>query len=230
MLGPIVVAIAACAPTGAVSEAPTTVSSTPVSPPTAVPSTAPREPVFWAAIRPVDAGELGVSWRPGCPVGVTDLRAIELHHWNERGEVLEGVLVVHADHAEDLVGVFASLFDARFPIQSVRPITAFDGDDDASMRANNTSAFNCRTISGTSTWSQHAYGGAVDINPLVNPWVRGGVVDPPEGAPFVDRSVDAPGLVRPGDVVTRAFAEIGWGWGGDWTTTLDYQHFSHNGR
>ena len=99
------------------------------------------------------------------------------------------------------------------------------------MRANNTSAFNCREIDGRpGVWSQHAFGGAVDINPLVNPWVRGGRVDPPEGAPFVDRDASVAGLIVAGDAVTDAFADVGWGWGGDWANALDYQHFSHNGR
>ncbi|MDH3707037.1 MAG: M15 family metallopeptidase, partial [Acidimicrobiia bacterium] len=95
---------------------------------------------------------------------------------------------------------------------------------------NNTSAYNCRTVAGTSTWSQHAYGRAVDINPLVNPWVQGNVVDPPEGAPYVIRDPAVAGLIVPGDVVTGAFAAIGWGWGGTWTSTKDYQHFSATGR
>ena len=186
---------------------------------------------FVASIGAVTAEELGGSWRPGCPVGIDDLRRVVLTHWNDHGEGVAGVLVVHADHADGIVTVFERLFDAGFPIHSVRPVTEFDSDDDRSMQANNTSAFNCREIAGRpGVWSQHAYGGAVDINPLVNPWVRGGRVDPPEGAPFVDRDPSVPGLIVAGDVVTEAFAAIGWGWGGDWTDTLDYQHFSHDGR
>ena len=188
-------------------------------------------PTFAASIGTVTAEELGGSWRPACPVGIDDLRRVVVTHWNDRGDAVGGVLVVHADHADGIVTVFGRLFDAGFPIHSMRPVTEFDSDDDRSMQANNTSAFNCREIAGRpGVWSRHAYGGAVDINPLVNPWVRGARVDPPEGAPFVDHDPSVPGLIVAGDVVTEAFAGIGWGWGGDWTDTLDYQHFSHDGR
>ena len=208
----------------------TTTSTTTSTSTTTTTTTEPPEPTFTAASRTTTAAELGVSWREGCPVAVEDLRWLELAHWDDEGFATTGVLVVHADHVDDVVTVFERLFDARFPIRSMRPITDFDADDDASMRANNSSAFNCRLISGTDRWSQHAYGGAIDINPLVNPWVRGSQVDPPEGAEYLDRTLDTPGLIKAGDVVTQAFADIGWGWGGDWNSSLDYQHFSHNGR
>ncbi|HUG86244.1 MAG TPA: cell wall-binding repeat-containing protein, partial [Euzebya sp.] len=173
----------------------------------------------------------GVTWREGCPVGLHDLAVVELAHWDFTGNVVDdGRLVVHRDHAADLLGVAQALFDARFPLYQVTPIEAFGGDDDASMAANNTSAFNCRYVGGTTTWSQHAYGSAVDLNPVQNPYVRGDVVDPPAGRDFLDRTDVRPGMiVRPGPV-TDAFAAIGWGWGADFATSDDYQHFSANGR
>ncbi len=212
---------------------PTTVAeetTTTMTVPTTTTTTEPPEPTFTSAVRSTSEEELGVSWRPGCPVPVEDLRWVELAHWDMEGAVGTGVLVVHADHVDAVLTVFERIFDARFPIERMDPITDFDADDNASMRANNSSAFNCRVISGTNRWSQHAYGGAIDINPLVNPWVRGSAVDPPEGAAYVDREADVPGLIRSGDAVTQAFADVGWGWGGDWSSSLDYQHFSHNGR
>ena len=217
------------------SSIPTTASpSTTEEPPTTMPTTStttePPEPVFFAAARETSEDELGASWRPGCPVPVEDLRWLDLAHWDMNGRVVDGVLVLHRDHVDAVVSVFERLFEGGFPIESMRPITEFDADDNVSMRANNSSAFNCRLIDGTDRWSQHAYGGAIDINPLINPWVRGDQVDPPEGAPYLDRDADVPGLIRSGDVVTEAFAAIGWGWGGDWSSSLDYQHFSHNGR
>ncbi len=213
------------------SERPPTTTATTSTTTTVTTTTPPLEPEFTASIELPTADDLGVSWRAGCPVAVEDLRWIELSHWDDQGRSVDGPLVVHADHADDIVAAFERLFDARFPVHSMRPITEFDGDDNASMSANNTSAFNCREIAGRpGVWSQHAYGGAIDINPLVNPWVRGSRVDPPEAAVFVDRDASVTGLIVAGDVVTEAFADIGWGWGGDWTNTLDYQHFSHNGR
>ena len=220
----------AAAPTTTTTPPDTTTSEVTTTMAPTTTTTEPPEPVFAATVRDTTEAELGVSWRPGCPVAVEDLRWVELAHWDMNERVRDGVLVVHADHVDAVLTVFEQLFDARFPIERMEPITAFDADDDASMRANNSSAFNCRVISGTSRWSQHAYGGAIDINPLLNPWVRGDVVDPPEGAAYLDRDADVPGLIRADDVVTRAFADVGWGWGGDWSSSLDYQHFSHNGR
>ncbi|MEM9203129.1 MAG: M15 family metallopeptidase, partial [Actinomycetota bacterium] len=209
-----------------IATTPTTVATTPTTLATALPAT----PSFSSRVRSTSEAELDSSWRSGCPVPVEDLRWLEVTHWDMNNQVADGVLVLHVDHVDAVISVFERLFDARFPIESMRPITDFAADDDASMRANNSSAFNCRLIDGTNRWSQHAYGGAIDINPLVNPWVRGDVVDPPGGAAYVDRTIDEPGLIRAGDVVTDAFAAIGWGWGGDWSSSLDYQHFSHNGR
>ncbi|MEM7140467.1 MAG: M15 family metallopeptidase [Actinomycetota bacterium] len=209
----------------------TTTSITTTTSTTTTTTTEPPVPTLDAQISPVTEEDLGLSWRTGCPVPAEDLRRLDMHHWNDDGRVVTGALIVHVDHVDDLISVFDRLFAAEFPIHAMAPVTDFGADDDASMAANNTSAFNCREISGRpGVWSQHSYGGAVDINPLVNPWVRGAQVDPPEGAPYVDRTVEATGIIVAGDVVTQAFADIGWGWGGNWRSSKDYQHFSHNGR
>jgi hypothetical protein len=98
------------------------------------------------------------------------------------------------------------------------------------MSANNTSAFNCRTVTGGDSYSEHSYGRAIDINPLVNPYVKGSTVLPPEGSQYADRSLDAPGMIHSGDEVVTAFAARGWVWGGTWSSLKDYQHFSTTGR
>ena len=143
-----------------------------------------------------------------------------------------GELVVHRDVAGDVVHVFRALFDARFPIRRMVLIDAYGGDDGRSMAANNTSAFNCRRSTGDpSAWSEHADGRAVDINPVQNPYVSStGAVEPEAGEAYTDRSRNAPGMIRAGGVVVRAFRSIGWGWGGNWTRSKDYQHFSRSGR
>ena len=169
------------------------------------------------------------TWEPGCPVGIDELRKLSLRYVDLDDAEREGEMIVHAEVAEDLLHVFARLYEQRFPIERIDPIEEFDGDDDASMAANNTSAFNCRPITGSDSWSQHAYGWAVDINPIQNPYVRDGEVLPPEGEPYLDRSDQRPGMVtRPG--VVEHFDEIGWGWGGDWSSLKDYMHFSLTGR
>lgn len=146
------------------------------------------------------------------------------------GAARVGELVVNVDVADDVVAVFETLFEAGFPIERMELVDVFGGDDLASMRANNTSAFNCRYVDGTTRWSEHAYGRAIDINPLLNPWIRGATVSPPEGERYSDRSLEMPGMIHDGDVVVDAFAAIGWEWGGTWRTSKDYQHFSASGR
>src|SRR5687767_13786757 len=170
------------------------------------------------------------SWRPGCPVALKDLSLITLTHWGFDGEVHRGELVVHADEARVVTEAFRALFQARFSIKRMQLVDVYGGDDDRSMAANNTSAFNCRTVEGSSSWSEHAYGRAIDINPIQNPEVRGDRVSPPAGSRYLDRSRRARGLIRADDAVVRAFASIGWGWGGYWTSFKDYQHFSATGR
>jgi hypothetical protein len=190
-------------------------------------------PGFAASIVAIDAGtaaRMTASWRPGCPVPLSDLRLVTITHWGFDGRPHPGELVVHADHAERIRDVFAALFEARFPIEQVRLVDEFGADDDRSMAANNTSAFNCRRAWGSSRWSEHAYGRAVDINPVQNPYRTGsGAVLPPAGREFLRRDADAPGLITRGGPVVAAFASIGWRWGGAWSNP-DYQHFSSTGR
>jgi len=125
---------------------------------------------------------------------------------------------------------YRALFKARFAIKRMQLVGVYGGDDDRSMAANNTSGFNCREAAGSSSWSEHAYGRAVDINPIQNPDVRDGRVSPPDGSRYLDRSRRARGVIRADDAVVRAFESIGWGWGGYWTSLKDYQHFSATGR
>jgi hypothetical protein len=110
-------------------------------------------------------------------------------------------------------------------------VDVYDGNDNRSMVANNTSAFNCREVAGRpGVLSEHSLGGAIDINPLINPWVHYGAVDPPEAAKYADRNAKWKGAIYPDDEVVRAFAAFGWGWGGAWPDSHDYQHFSASGR
>lgn len=173
---------------------------------------------------------MGASWRPGCPVALSDLRLIEVSHWGFDGEQRLGELVVHEEQAEAVVIVFRRLFDSRFPIEQIRLVDEFGGDDVASMAANNTSAFNCRRATGAARWSEHAYGRAIDINPVQNPYVTsGGSVLPPAGAEYVSRDAAAMGVIVGDGPVVAAFGSIGWGWGGAWSSGKDYQHFSSTG-
>jgi hypothetical protein len=171
----------------------------------------------------------GVSWHPGCPVSLGQLRLLRLSYWGFDHAVHQGELVVNASATAGLARVFRLLFAARFPIRQMRIVDDFGGDDEASMLADNTSAFNCRLVPGTGIWSQHAYGLAVDANPLENPEVQNGMVDPPAAAKWADRSRSSPAMIKDGDAAWRAFRAIGWTWGGDWRSPKDYMHFSANG-
>jgi hypothetical protein len=187
---------------------------------------------FTGSVLPIDdatAARMTSSWRPGCPVGLSDLRRVTLTHWGFDGQPRAGEIVVHRDQADRILGVFAAVFEAHFPLEQVRLIDEFGGDDNRSMAANNTSGFNCRYVAGTRRWSQHAYGRAIDVNPVQNPYVRAGDVTPPEGRPYVRRDRNVPGLITADGPVGAAFSRARWLWGGRWASP-DYQHFSSSGR
>jgi poly-gamma-glutamate synthesis protein (capsule biosynthesis protein) len=169
------------------------------------------------------------SWRPGCPVAIADLRVLSLSYWDFDGQRQQGELMVHNDVAKDVVEAFRSLYEDRFPIFRMELVDNFGADDEASMLADNTSAYNCRGIPGSNAWSQHAYGRAVDINPFENPEVRNGVVDPAPAVRYADRSLQDQGMIHDGDAAVQAFESIGWSWGGYWDEPKDYQHFSLTG-
>jgi D-alanyl-D-alanine carboxypeptidase len=178
----------------------------------------------------------GVVWDPGCPVSLDDLRSVVVPFVDFSGATQEGRLVVHRDAANAVGDVFSGLFVARFPIAKIEPIEAYGGDDDLSTLDNNTSAFNCRRAVGatgtnTKRWSQHAYGRAVDVNPLQNPYVRAnGTVLDPNAERFLDRKLTEPGMAVRGGTLVSLFATHGWKWGGNWRASKDYQHFSVTGK
>lgn len=173
--------------------------------------------------------DLRYSYRSGCPVGVGQLRTIRLSYWGFDNRAHLGRLVVHDRVTRDVVTVFRRLYAARFRIRRMVPVSRYRGSDDASMAADNTSGFNCRFVSGTSRWSMHAYGLAIDVNPVENPYVSGGRVRPRAGTRYVDRARRRPGMAVDGGVLVRAFAAVGWSWGGHWHGSADYQHFSTTG-
>jgi hypothetical protein len=137
-----------------------------------------------------------------------------------------GELIVNAALAEEVTRIFYELYLAKYPFTSVLLVDEFGekADDNASMAANNTSAFNYRLVAGTSSLSRHSYGAAIDCNPLYNPYLHDGSISPPEGAPYADREKDFPGKIDHADLAYQLFTQAGWLWGGDWKSP-DYQHF-----
>ena len=184
-------------------------------------------PAFTGTVEPVRWADLRFSYRAGCPVGPAALRTVAVSHWGFDGKPRVGRVVVAKVVAPGLVSVFRTLWRAKFPIRRLQPVSAYRGSDDASMAADNTSAFNCRFVGGTSRWSMHAFGEAIDVNPIENPYVRGSTVSPPAGRAYLDRSRERQGMAVVDGVLVRAFAAAGWKWGASFG---DYQHFSTSGR
>jgi hypothetical protein len=234
-----VLLLAGCAPAGDTARpqtrpaeataGPTGTPATPAATPagTVAPATSTVVPArfVWRTRRATKAN-LGSSWRAGCPVPPSRLRIVRLTYWTFEGAVAEGDLVLHRDVVERTKPVFATMFAERFPLRSVRAVTAFGSDDDRSMAADNTSAFNCRraVAAGPPTWSRHAYGTAIDVNPVENPYLFRGKVLPPAGRKYTDRRRAQPGKIRKGDAIHRAFTDAGYRWGGTFSNP-DYQHF-----
>ena len=184
-------------------------------------------PAFTSSIEPVRWSDLRHSYRQGCPVPPAGLRTVVVSHWGFDGKAHAGRVVVARRLAPGVVRVFRTLWEAKFPIRRLRPVSEYRGSDDASMAADNTSGFNCRFVGGTTRWSMHAYGEAIDVNPVENPYVRGSAVSPPAGRAYLDRSRYRRGMAVRGGVLVRAFAAAGWKWGASFG---DYQHFSTTGR
>ena len=184
-------------------------------------------PAYRSSTSSVTAADLGASWRSGCPVAPAALRRVRVDYWGYDGARHRGDLIVRSDVAPTVAAAFGKLYAGRFQIRRIHPITQYGASDDASMAANNTSAFNCRKVTGGSGWSEHAYGTAIDLNPVQNPYVLSdGTVLPASGKPWTDRSLRVAGMVTPNSVSRTAFAAVGWYWGGDWVHTKDYQHLS----
>jgi hypothetical protein len=237
---------AACS-NGAASERKTPKAAAPASvvpslPPPSSPITpaaepSPNPPGFDSSIAPLRGEMLRVvrnkNWHPGCPVPLSQLRVLTVDYHGFDGEVHSGPLVLNRRVVEDVRSVFARLYRAGFKIKHIalarryKP-NAHRYDDKRDVSA----SFNCRPATGNpGSISQHSYGWAIDINPIQNPYIgTDGKVLRRAAKPFVDRSIHSPGVIHAGGVVVRAFENIGWGWGGNWSSIKDYMHFSATGR
>lgn len=164
-----------------------------------------------------------------CPVAADDLAYVTVSHVGFDGLVHTGELIVNRAVADDIVGVFAALYEARYPIEEMRVVAAPELDLLPTGDGNNTTSFVCRAATGGTNWSQHAYGLAIDVNPFQNPYVKGDLVLPELASYYTDRELAEPGIITGGGVVDTAFASIGWGWGGNWSSLKDWMHFSQSG-
>jgi hypothetical protein len=192
---------------------------------------APRAPAFHGSVQTLPAPlrqELRADhlWHPGCPVGLGQLRLLTVTFRGFDRAAHAGQLVVNAAAARPLLKVFGRLYQLRFPIREMDPLH-LSGDDTGGFQCRDASASPCPGTAPTHTWSEHAYGEAVDIDPIENPYTGCGVTRQRASIPYLNRSRIRPGMVTP--AVVAAFASIGWGWGGRWAGTQDYMHFSATG-
>ncbi len=171
----------------------------------------------------------GKSYGEGCTIPYEDLRYLRVIHKGFDGKSYIGEMIVNQSIGDDLIDIFKELYQADYPIDKMLLVDEYDADDNKSMAANNSSAFNFRPIEGTDRLSLHSYGMAVDINPQYNPYILTSkgemLILPPNGEVHVDRSKENPYYIHKGDPCYQAFIKKGFTWGGDWKNTKDYHHF-----
>jgi hypothetical protein len=175
----------------------------------------------------------GSSWHKGCPVALSGLRYLRVGYWGFDRRRHVGELIVARSAVTAMRQAFAELYRVRFPIRRMRLVDDYGGSDYASIEADNTSAFNCRPVTGGTRFSEHAYGRAIDINPIENPYVYpDGTTSHRASRPYLNRARHRRGMAYAGGALVRAFTRAGWGWGGEWRapSATDYQHFSATGR
>ena len=190
----------------------------------------PADGRFHSTVAPVPGAVLRRStWQSACPVRSDQLRYLTMSFWGFDGKPHTGEMLVNARVADAVPTVFAKLYAAHFPIEDMRVASAADQTAPPTGDGNDTTAFVCRPAVGETTWSAHAYGLAIDVNPFCNPYRDGDLVVPELASSYLDRTNVRPGMVLPGDATIRAFASIGWTWGGSWTSPKDLMHFSSNG-
>jgi hypothetical protein len=170
------------------------------------------------------------TWAPGCPVPPRRLSWVRLTFRGFDGTRHTGELLVNRSVAADVVRVFRDLYAARFPIEEMRITTKAEQTAPPTGDGNDTGAFNCRPMRGSTTYSEHAYGRAIDVNPFQNPYLKGALVLPELAGAYRDRTWRRPGMIFRAGPVVRAFTRIGWTWGGSWHSLRDLQHFSSTGR
>lgn len=175
----------------------------------------------------------GNSWRQGCPVSLANLRYLQMAYLDFNGQTQIGEMIVHKSIANRTVHIFEELYTMNYAIHKMKLVSDYGGNDWQSIESDNTSAFNCRPVSGKKrNWSKHAYGKAIDINPIANPYIsKTGHIS--HRASYKNRTrrhlninnLADRALLLPSDPATKAFKRYGWSWGGDWKSMKDYQHF-----
>ncbi len=169
---------------------------------------------------------MNYTWQTGCPLALNHLRYVSVSYWGFDNKPHQGALIIHQALAKETVQIFKSLYLHHFPIERMDLMDVYHGNDKAAMAANNTSSFNCRAVTGQpGIFSQHSYGRAIDINPKINPYVKGQHVFPYNSTSFVNRNKPFPGKIINNSFIYKIFTKHGWDWAGNWYDLQDYQHF-----
>ncbi len=162
-------------------------------------------------------------WSSECPIPISKLRLLYLSYYNFENQMVIGRMIVLDSIAESVISIFKELFMIKFPIHQIDLIDKYNGDDELSMSANNSSCFNFRKIEGSKLLSMHSYGLAIDVNPVQNPFVKDEKILPSEGSKYLNRENNKNGMV---ESVISIFYKHGFTvWGGNWETPIDYHHF-----
>lgn len=167
----------------------------------------------------------GKTYKENGEIDLDDLSYLQIRYIDFSHNIADGEMIVHKSLAKEVLEIFEMLFEAEYEIEKIKLCDKYDGDDEASMADNNSSAFNFRNVAGTQELSMHALGRAIDINPLYNPYIVGEDISPSNSLPYVDRSKDFSHKINHHDLAYKVFASKGWKWGGDWENSKDYQHF-----
>lgn len=167
----------------------------------------------------------GKTYHENNNITLDDLSYLNVKYYNFKHEVENGELIVSEKLAEEVLDIFYQLFKAEYEIEKMKLADFYNGDDDKIMADNNTSAFNYRVVADTNTVSMHGYGRAIDINPLINPYIVGKKVMPSNAVQYCDRELAFPHKIDHDDICYKIFIAHGWKWGGDWVNSKDYQHF-----
>lgn len=168
-----------------------------------------------------------------CPVPPKDLKLLTIKHLGYDGKDKQGVLLVHKSVASNVEKIFQELYQIKYPIYQMELVIKYNNNDWESIEANNTSAYNCRKVQGTTKWSNHSYGKAIDINPIENPYIsKKGYISHKESLKYAKRvhkedTLQDKAVLLKDDEAVKIFKKHGWSWGGDWITIKDYQHFEY---
>ena len=162
-------------------------------------------------------------------INYDDLRYVKVKHYDFNNNIIDGELIVNYKVANEILEIFYELYKKKYPIEKITLVEEYNCIDELSMEDNNTSSFNYRLVENSNVLSWHAFGLAIDINPLYNPYIYGNIIYPYNAELYIDRTLDIMGLISHDDLAYKLFTKYGWSWGGDFKYTKDYQHFYKEG-